>query len=153
MTPRERVRRAQRRLAGAVVVAALLWAATLAMVVVDLAAIIDILVPLPAVARTSIVPLMLLAAVASGGIVLWRGRAARSLEHIALWIEEHEPTLRYALVTATDSRIAPAEQHRDLHALANAADVEGIVRHAWHRTIGRALVSTVIAAGVLAKMS
>jgi type IV secretory pathway VirB2 component (pilin) len=149
MTPRERVRRAQRRLAGAVVVAALLWAATLAMAVVDLAAVIDALVPLPAVVRASIAPLMLLAAVAVAGIVLWRGRTARSIEHVALWIEEHEPTLRYALVTATDSRIAPAEQHRDLHALANAADVEGIVRHAWHRTIGWALVSAVIAAGVL----
>ena len=127
MTPREKVRRAQLQLAGTVALAAILWAASLAMAVVAVGGAADALLALPAAARAAIVPLAALAAIAAAGTVLWRGRAARSTTRVALWIEEHDPSLRYALVTAIDPEIAPAESHRDLYAIASTADVHGIV--------------------------
>src|SRR5581483_12479 len=118
MTPIERVRRARGRLAGAVVLAALLWAAVAALV--------------------------------AGGVALWRGRAARSVERVALWIEEHEPSLQYALVTAIDTRIAPVERHAELHRIAEGANVEAFVGRAWRRTVGQAVLLAMVAGGVLA---
>lgn len=149
MTPRERVRRAQRRLAATVVVTAILWAGALAMSVVAVAAVADAIVPLAWRARLAIIPLAVLAALAAAGVVVWRGRAARSVERVALWIEERQPALRYALVTAIDERIAPAARHGDLHTAAGRADVEGVVRHAWRRALGRALVVSAAAAALL----
>lgn len=150
MTPRAMVRRAQRRLAGTVVLAAILWAASLAMAVVALAAGADALIALPTTACAAIIPLTVLAAIAAAAVVLWRGRAARSLRRVALWIEEHDLALRYALVTAIDPEIAPAERHRDLHAAAGMADVDGIVRRAWRRALGRAALACIVFGGVLA---
>jgi hypothetical protein len=150
MTPREKVRRAQLQLAGTVALAAILWAASLAMAVVAVGGAADTLLALPAAARAAIVPLAALAAIAAAGTVLWRGRAARSTTRVALWIEEHDPSLRYALVTAIDPEIAPAESHRDLYAIASTADVHGIVGRAWRRAIGRAALGCVILGGALA---
>ncbi|HEX6535927.1 MAG TPA: hypothetical protein VF041_15130 [Gemmatimonadaceae bacterium] len=150
MTPRERVRRARRRLAGTVAVAAILWAATAAMVVIVLAAGADAVLGLGAGARAAIIPAAVLAALGAAGVVLWRGRAARSVERVALWIEEREPRLQYALVTAIDAEIAPAERYGDLHAFASGVDVEGIVRHAWRRTLGRAALGCLTLLAVLA---
>jgi hypothetical protein len=83
-------------------------------------------------------------------VVLWRGRAARSVRRVALWIEEHDPTLRYALVTAIDPGLAPAELHRELHAAARGADVDGMVRRAWRHALGRAAIGCVVLGAVLA---
>lgn len=47
------------------------------------------------------------AALAGGAVVagmVWRSRRVWSIERVALWIEEHDPTLLYALVTAVDAR-------------------------------------------------
>lgn len=149
MTPRQMVRSAQLRLAGTVVLAAILWAASLAMAVVTVGAAVDTLLALPAVARAAIIPLAALAAIAAAGTVLWRGRAARSATRVALWIEEHDPSLRYALVTAIDPEIAPPETHRDLYAAAGMADVRGMVSRAWRRALGRAALGCVIFGGAL----
>lgn len=149
MTPREMVRRAQLQLAGTVALAAILWGAALAMVVVTVGAVTDTLVALPSSARAAIIPLAALAAIAAAAAVLWRGRAARSTTRVALWIEEHDPSLRYALVTAIDPEIAPAERHRDLYAIASRADVHGVVRRAWRRALGRAALGCVVLAGAL----
>ncbi len=150
MTPREMVRRAQLQLASTVAVAALLWAASLVMAVLAIGAAADALVDLPAVARAAMIPLAALAGAAAAGAVLWRGRAARSTTRVALWIEEHDPSLRYALVTAMDPEIAPAESHRDLYAAASRADVRGIVSRAWRRALGRAVIGCVVFGGMLA---
>ena len=149
MTPRQRLRRAQRRLVGAVALAALLWAATLAMIVIVLAVGADKVLTLAPLARVAIIPLAALAALVAAAVVLWRGRAARSIERVALWVEEREPGLRYALVTAIDPVIAPVATHPDLHAIASRADVDGIVRHAWHRTLARAVVFFVALAAMI----
>jgi hypothetical protein len=150
VTTRERVRRAQRRLAGTVTLAALLWGAALAMAVVCIAAALNAIVPLGAVARVVIIPLTVLAAFAAASVVLWRGRAARSVERVALWVEERAPELRYALVTAIDEALAPLEQNRALHAAAERTDIDGLVRHAWRRTLGRGALACLVLGGVLA---
>lgn len=150
MTTRERVRRAQRLLGSTVVMSALLWAAALAMAVVCVAAALNFLAPLGSTARVAILPLTATVALAAAGVVLWRGRAARSLESIALWIEERAPELRYALVTAIDESLVPRDQHLALHHAAEDIDVEGIVRHSWQHSLGRAALACALAAGVLA---
>jgi hypothetical protein len=137
-------------LGGTVVMTALLWGAALAMAVVCVAAAINFLVPLGSDARLAILPLTVIAALAAAGAVLWRGRAARSLESIALWIEERTPELRYALVTAIDESLVPRDQHLALHRAAEDIDVEGIVRSSWQRSLGRAALACLLAAGVLA---
>jgi len=150
MTARERVRRAQRLLAGTVTLAALLWGAALAMAIVCVLAALNDVVPLNDVARLAIIPLAAIAAVAAAVAVFWRGRAARSIEHVALWIEEREPDLHYALVTAIDDTLAPPELNRSLHAAAEHADIDGIVSHAWRRTLGRGALACVLLFAVLA---
>ena len=150
MTTRQRVQRAQRLLGGTVVMSALLWGAALAMAVVCVAAALNFIVPLGGSVRVAILPLTALAALISAGAVLWRGRAARSLESIALWIEERAPGLRYALVTALDESMVPRDQHVALHKAAEDVDVEGIVRHSWRRSLIRAALACALGAGVLA---
>jgi hypothetical protein len=153
VTSRDRVRRAQWRLGLTVALAALLWALAAAAAFVAVAALANALVPLPGMARAAIIPLAAIATLAAAGIVLWRGRAARSLGDVALWIEQRDPGLRYALVTAIDPRIAPPAEHAELHARAEAADVEGLVGRAWRRTLGWALLAFVVAAAPLAVLS
>ena len=150
MTARARVRRAQYRMLGTVALAALLWGAVLAMTVVSLAAGANAVVPLGATAREIIIPLTIVTAAAAVGLVLWRGRAARSIERVALWIEEREPSLNYTLVTAIDETLAPLEQNRALHAAANGTDIDAIVRHAWRYSLARAAVAFVVLGAVLA---
>jgi hypothetical protein len=45
-----------------------------------------------------------LSGLAVAALVAWRSRAVWSLERAALWIEERDPALQYALVTAVDPR-------------------------------------------------
>ena len=150
MTTRERVRRAQRRLIGTVTIAALLWGAALAMAIVGVAAALNAIAPLNSATRLTIIPLTALTAITAVGIVLWRGRAARSIERVALWIEEREPRLRYALVTAIDDALAPPEHNRALHEAAERVDIDGIMRHAWKRTLGRGALACAVLLGMLA---
>jgi hypothetical protein len=81
--------------------------------------------------------------------VLWRGRAALSVRRVALWLEEREPSLRYALVTAIDPRVA-ADAHGELHAAIAAAELERIVRRGWTRPLARELASAAAAVALLA---
>lgn len=147
----ELVRRARRRLAAAVVLAALLWGAAAALAVVAVAAVAQRVAALPAGAYAALWPLAAIAALAAAGAVAWRARTVRSLERVALWIEERQPELRFALVTAIDARIAPAERHAELHAAAERADVSGIVGRAMRRALGRAL-GAVVALGVVVSL-
>src|SRR5690606_36910304 len=138
------VRRARRRLAAAVVLTALLWGVAAALAVVAVAALVQLAVPLPAAVYAALRPLAVSAALAAAGAVLWRARAVRSLERVALWIEERQPELRFALVTAIDPRIAPPHSHAALHAEAERADVSGLVGRASRRALGRALGAVVV---------
>jgi hypothetical protein len=64
------------------------------------ASLIDMMVALPLVIRGVIVATALLAALATMAVLAWRDRHVRSLERVALWIEEREPSLEFSLVTA-----------------------------------------------------
>ena len=139
MTVRERVRRARRALAATVLVAALLWAAVAALSVVLVVAVVQWIEPLPAGIRAGLWPAAVAAALAAAGAVLWRWRTAWSLERVALWIEERQPRLEYALVTAIDPTIAPEDRYPELHARARTAEIGALVRRASLRTLGRAL--------------
>jgi hypothetical protein len=150
MTVRERVQRAQRRLVGTVVLAALLWGAALAMAIVSIAAALNALTPLNAATRLAIIPLTALAGAMAVALVAWRGRASRSLARVALWIEERQPQLRYALVTAIDDALAPLDRNRALHEAAERVDIDGIMRHAWKRTLGRGALACIVLLAVLA---
>ena len=149
MTALDRVRRARRQLAVTVGVSALLWAATVAMGIVLVAAAVDLVLPLSRDIRLFILPLAVLGAIATAAVVLWRGRAARSVARVALWIEEHEPSLKFALVTAMDSRIAPSERHADLHARAAAANIDAMVRSSGQHALGRIAIAALVVAALL----
>jgi len=148
-TALELVRRARRRLAAVVALSALLWGVSAALAVVAAAALVRLVVPLPAAVYAALWPLAGLAALASAGVVVWRGRGVRSLEGVALWIEERQPELRYALVTAIDPGIGPADVHAALHREAARADVSGLVGRAVRRALGRALGAVVVLAVVV----
>src|SRR5690606_39269320 len=148
-TALELVRRARRRLAAVVALSALLWGVSAALAVVAAAALVRLVVPLPAAVYAALWPLAGLAALASAGVVVWRGRGVRSLERVALWIEERQPELRFALVTAIDPGIGPADVHAALHREAARADVSGLVARAVRRALGRALGAVVVLAVVV----
>ncbi|MHB2033385.1 MAG: hypothetical protein ACYCVE_08435 [Gemmatimonadaceae bacterium] len=150
MTSRDRVRGARRLLIGLITTAALVWAAAAAMVVIAVAAGLDKLVPLPYLVRAALIPVGLAAAFVAGAAVLWRGRGARSMSGVALWIEEQDPTLRYALVTAIDPAMAPAADHAELHRLAERADIDRMLRRAIARTLGSGLLVAAALAAALA---
>jgi hypothetical protein len=94
MTARERLVGLRRTLASVLAARAILAGASVAIV-------------LTAIRRAfPLSPALDLAAVAAGAVVaaslLQRARGARSLERVALWVEERHPSLRYAVVTALE---------------------------------------------------
>jgi len=141
MSIREHVRRARRRLLATVSLAALLWAAAAGCAIITIAGLVRLATPLPRPVHAALWPLAALAALAALGTILWRWRAVRSLERVALWIEERQPELRFALVTAIDPAIAPEERYPELHASARNANVDDVVRRATRRTLARALLA------------
>ena len=142
MTALQLVRRARRTLVVTAALAALLWGLAAALTVICAIALLQRITPLPAPVYAALWPVAAVSAVVTAGLVLWRWRMARSLQHVALWIEEKQPGLRYTLVTAIDPA-APEERYPLLHELARAADIGGIVGRAWKRALGRALVFAV----------
>ena len=146
MSPLQIVRRARARLAAVVIIDALLHAFAGGAGVIAIAAGINELIALPWLARVLLLPVALMAATAAAGIVLWRGRAVRSVQRVALWIEERQPQLRFALVTAIDPEIAPADRYPALHAQAAAIDTAEIIRTAWRKPILRAAAAAALSA-------
>ena len=99
MTARERLVSLQRLMLTVVVLRALLIGAS-----VTVACMI--------VARALVLPPAMPALVSTIGafvaaLVLGRGWSARSLQRVALWVEERHPALRYALVTAAEAPASP----------------------------------------------
>ena len=103
MTALERVASARRTLGAAVGARALLWAAALAASLFAIAGIADWLVGAPRAVRALALPAAILLALAAASYAIWRGRGVRSLDAVALWLEERVPELRYALVSALDA--------------------------------------------------
>ena len=94
------VRRARAALLAATVAGAALWGAVAGAAVVLSVMGADYGLALPVMLRRGTLPAMCVAAAACAALVLWRGRNARSLQRVALFMEDHQPALRFALVTA-----------------------------------------------------
>lgn len=130
--------RARTVLTAVLVAAALLWGAAVALLLYSVVA-------LWAVGVT----VGLLTVVA----LLWRGRHVRSLERVALWIEERAPALQYALVTAVDPRyVGERNPLRDAAAdrAIDAVAVAPMLRRVAVRALGSALVGLALAVALAA---
>ena len=142
-----RVRSTRALLAAALATAALIRALAAALVVVALAALADLLVGLPLGAREGVMPLAIAGAVAALAVTLWRGREVRSLERVALWVEERIPWLHYSLVTSLDPRFA--DSRAALEPIVGEAQWGGLVATTWWRAVRMPLILAVIAGATL----
>lgn len=142
-----RVRSTRALLFAALLASGLLRALAAALSVLALAAVADLMAPLPLALRQSVIP----AALASGGAglawTLWRGRGIRSLNNVALWVEERIPWLHYALVTSVDPRFGDA--HRTLEPVVGEAQWGGIIATTWWRAVRLPLAMVLAAMAVL----
>ncbi len=109
MTALERVRRARVILLVTIAVAAVLWAGAGYHLVALFASAADLVVGLPLGVRQFVTPLAVTVALAAAVAVVWRGRRARALPRVALFIEERAPALQFALATAIDAE-TPSRQ-------------------------------------------
>ena len=92
MTARERVVALRRTLTAVLLARAVAFGAAVALVGITAA---------HALALAGVVPAVLaVLGLAVAAVLAVRARPARSLERVALWVEERHPALRYALVTA-----------------------------------------------------
>ncbi|HEY2805830.1 MAG TPA: hypothetical protein VGI92_08230 [Gemmatimonadales bacterium] len=142
MPAMDRVRRDSRSLVRAVIGSSVLWmlaALAVWLVVVGTA---DLAIGLSAPVRFVALPAGVAIAVMMGWRTWVRGRAARSPQQVALWIEERVPSLGFALVTLLDDSLTS-------HHL--AARLETVVEsREWSEPVRRAaLRALAIPAGVL----
>lgn len=104
MSPFARLRSVRNILLIGVVVRALGWGIAAALTVVIAAAFVDLQVALSVGVRHALVAIAIAAFVAVVAALLWRDRRVLALQRVALWIEEHDPSLEYRLVTAVEAR-------------------------------------------------
>ncbi len=147
--PVTRVSRARRLLSLVVISTALLWGLCVASAVRVMALLIGLAAPLSSGARQAFTVTGLAAALGVGGWVLWRGRKTRSSLSTALWIEEHDPSLDYALVTAVAADVAGPPLPGELLAAAECADIEGLVRRTARRELRHALTGVITVGAAL----
>jgi hypothetical protein len=156
-----RVRHARIVLLCAIAASAILGAAAVGAGVLALASAADLLVPLPFSARRLVLPAAVAAAAASLLVAAWRGRHARSLGRVALYLEERLPQLRFALATAVAPAVPPSDAAREaLERAVASVDARGALWPPVARAIAvraAALVAALIAlaavpAGTLARI-
>src|SRR5690606_36362984 len=80
----------------------------------------------------------------------WRGRNARSLGRVALYIEERRPQLQFALATVVEPAVAPSDTARQAleRAIAQVATA-GVLRPPVARAIAIPAAALAIALGAL----
>jgi hypothetical protein len=141
MTARARLARARGALAAAALASALLWGAgTVLAVYASLVA--SALAGARWVGAGPAIGMAAAAGLAIAGAMARRRRHAWSSSHVALWIEERVPALRYALVTAIEedaSRAAALEQR------VAATEWRPVIRAASIRAIGVPALALAIA--------
>jgi hypothetical protein len=137
MTPRERVRRARLQLGAVVLTTAVLRGGGLSLLILGAATVVDRVMPLAGAVRATLLVLVVAAGLAAAVVALWRGRGARSMESVALWVEEHEPSLNYALVTALEPRQAGWPENSAIIATASRARIEQMVHSEARRGLLR----------------
>jgi len=134
MTAVERVRATQHALRLVVAASVVGWTGAALFGGFTIAAAASGLLTLPARIDGLLPVLAVVAGLATLGVLAWRGRFVWSTHHVALWIEERAPELRYALLTALDPR------YRDtlgatLDPIVARADTKRFVRTAATRTV------------------
>ena len=140
MQPIERLRQLRSLLVGVTVARAALIGLVATVSLAIGAALADALVGLPLETRRLIAPLILVAGVAAGLVSAWRGRAARRLDRVALWVEEQDATPEFALVTLL-------EHSQDAASPRLASRTQSV---AWGRLARRATVHALAAPALLA---
>ena len=104
MSPFARLRSVRNILIAGVVIRAICWGVTFALSMLIVSAVADLKVGLSMGERYVLTAINVASFFAVGGSLLWRDRAVLNLRRVALWIEEHDPTLEYRLVTAVEAR-------------------------------------------------
>jgi hypothetical protein len=128
------VRRTQAALVAIAIGSSALWGATVGLVVFAL---------------TTYLPAALLAAIVTAVVQMWRDRGLQKLERVALWIEEHQPALQFALVTAVDPHYAVGDRTTTTPPIAALAgfvaaariDVSPFITATAVRRVGQAALS------------
>ncbi|MDE2653682.1 MAG: hypothetical protein OXI71_07680 [Gemmatimonadota bacterium] len=131
MTAIEQVQRTKRDLGLVAGVTAALWGAGVTFGALVVAMLLSLLVPFSPGFRAAVLPVALLAGVGALFFVLWRRRFVWSVPRVALWVEERVPELRYALMTAIDSRYAEQLGERLAPIVAKANPGAFVRRAAW----------------------
>lgn len=104
MSPFARVRSVRNILVAGVVIRALGWGMAVALTVFIAGALVDVHVALSMTTRYLLMAITVASFVAVAGALLWRDRSVLAMHRVALWIEEHDPSLEYRLVTAIEAR-------------------------------------------------
>ena len=148
MTARERVERTRSLLAAAVGGTAVLWGVAAAVGLVALLGLVDWGMGLSRGVREAGRALAMLSGVGALGWALARGRDVRSVQAVALWIEERRPRLRYSLVTAVDPGLAGHAP--GLEPLFADVSWDGEVARAGWQALIRPLLAVLVALTALA---
>lgn len=128
-----------------VVIRALAWGTAAALSMLIAAAVVDARAPLDLATRHAVLGVGLAAQVVVAAALLWRDRAAAMLDRVALWVEEHDASLAYTLVTAI-------ETHDDR--LLDAARPGAWAATAWQRAARAVAVPVIaIAAAIVALLA
>ena len=143
-----RVHRTRSMLVGTVVARALLLGVAGSLALLALAMLIDFVAPLPRSARSGILPLAIASGVLTVAVLLWRERRITSVRHVARWVEEREPRLEFALVTAIDAKTPPPARAR-LETAIGRVRWEPAVARRLRTALGAPLAAVAVAGAVL----
>ena len=144
---RQRIGRARRSLATAMLLRALLIAALCSLAVLGASFALDTLLGLPLALRRAALPASLvvgLAVLARALVGPVRAAFRATDEAVALWFETRLPELRYALVTSVDSRLERSEPSLDR--AVSAAPLERELRDASRRALARPAATVAVLA-------
>jgi hypothetical protein len=129
----------------------LCWGAAAGLLELALGSTLAALVALPFVVRSLIPIIAVLAGLVTWGILGWRSRFVWSLDHVALWIEERAPSLRYALVTAIDPRYR-GETAESLAPVISSVDTAPFLGTSAKRTLLPALAALIVTSALVIAM-
>ncbi len=151
MTALERVRSARRILGTGAVIQALGWGIAVALGMLAVFSFAALGIPDLAV-NPGWSWVAVGAGVAVSAMLAWRSRHIRSVERVALWLEEKVPALEYALVTAverSDTRGISAEADAGIEAAVARQRLSVTTRTTFGRTIGPGIAAAIVAALLL----